>query len=353
MAHLFLRRAYVMETSVAYQILCQWSKDMGRSCLQCNKIGAYAYDLSIIIPAYNAYSYIEACINSILNQTTKYTFHVFVVNDGSTDQTAELLHQYAEDKHITIYEEENCGAAAARNRALKHLNSTYVMFVDADDLLEPNAIDKLLNAAYAENADAVEGGYFILKDGRKQIGSQMPDKTFDHALGVLSGFTCMKVFRSSLFEDVSFPVGYWFEDTVISMILFPKVERAVTIGDMVYSYRANPKGMTSAAKGSRKALDSFWIMIQLMKDHAALNLPENNEYHLQLLRQIHITYLRTRNAPEQVKKSIFVLSAVIINSIFNENVLTDNWKMQMLETAVKQRKYGLYRLLCEMNESLN
>ena len=341
------------ETTAAYHELREYSEDNGCGCIQHNQIEKAQIDLSVIVPAYNAYPHIAACIESILTQDTEYAFRLIVVNDGSTDQTSEVLKHHASDERVIVFETINGGCSAARNYALKHLCSTYVMFVDADDLLEPGAIDHLLRAAYAEDADVVEGGHFILKNDSKRIGRQCEEGTFDHALGVLTGYACMKVFKSTLFENMVFPVGYWFEDTVISMILFPQVKKTATIHDMVYSYRVNSNGICFSAKRNRKALDSFWIMVQLIKDHAHLKLPENNEYYLQLLRQIHITYHRTCWMPECMKKSIFTLSADIVDRLFPEDMLAGNWKFHALLSALRQRNYRTYHMICGMNDSLD
>ena len=58
------------------------------------------YDLQIIIPAYNAEKYIEKCLNSILSQKTQYTYVITVINDGSTDETSQILSKYLDDEHI-------------------------------------------------------------------------------------------------------------------------------------------------------------------------------------------------------------------------------------------------------------
>ena len=60
------------------------------------------YDLQIIIPAYNAEKYIEKCLNSILSQKTQYTYVITVINDGSTDETSQILSKYLDDEHIDI-----------------------------------------------------------------------------------------------------------------------------------------------------------------------------------------------------------------------------------------------------------
>ena len=77
------------------------------------------YDLQIIIPAYNAEKYIEKCLNSILSQKTQYTYVITVINDGSTDETSQILSKYLDDEHVDIISQSNKGFSEARNRGLK------------------------------------------------------------------------------------------------------------------------------------------------------------------------------------------------------------------------------------------
>ena len=95
--------------------------------------------LSVIIPAYNAEKEIGKCIDSILN-TNHTDFEVIVVNDGSTDNTKQILNSYL-DSHLIKIHKENEGVSVARNVGIKNATGDYVLFVDADDLLENGAVD--------------------------------------------------------------------------------------------------------------------------------------------------------------------------------------------------------------------
>lgn len=153
-----------------------------------NRILEPECDLTIIIPAYNVETYIEECLNSVVNQKTKYSFRVVVVNDGSTDLTGNVLEQYSIYDSITILTKKNGGAAKARNCALEHIKSKYLMFLDAD---------------------IVEGGYYTFTGSDKKYHAPMCDAgIYNSAYGVISGFTCMKVLKSDLFASVVFPEGY-------------------------------------------------------------------------------------------------------------------------------------------------
>lgn len=90
---------------------------------------------SIIVPVYNVEQYIDECMQSIVNQTYR-NLEIIVVDDGSTDHSAERVQQYAQqDSRILFIQQENGGQSAACNTALQYINGDYVMFVDSDDIL--------------------------------------------------------------------------------------------------------------------------------------------------------------------------------------------------------------------------
>lgn len=99
--------------------------------------------ISVIIPVYNVENYLRQCLDSILNQT--YTdFEVICVNDGSTDNSLNILKEYAKkDSRIKVISQKNKGPSKARNVGLKHANSEYICFIDSDDKIEPDFFEKL------------------------------------------------------------------------------------------------------------------------------------------------------------------------------------------------------------------
>ena len=98
---------------------------------------------SIIIPAYNAEAYLQRCLDSIFSQEFE-DYEVVVINDGSTDDTAELLVQYAAGHtNLRVITQSNQGMATARNRGIDKAKGEYILFVDSDDELMPHALSNL------------------------------------------------------------------------------------------------------------------------------------------------------------------------------------------------------------------
>lgn len=113
--------------------------------------------VSILIPAYNAIKTINRCLDSILVQTYS-DIEVIVVNDGSKDSTLVELQMYEKkDERVKVLDQPNCGVAAARNTVLKNASGDYILFVDADDWIEPNMVQRMVDLI--EDADIVSCAY--------------------------------------------------------------------------------------------------------------------------------------------------------------------------------------------------
>ena len=111
--------------------------------------------VSVIIPAYNAEPYLRECLDPIL-QKSEIRFEVICVDDGSTDNTLEILKEYAgKDSRVRYIHQENAGAGAARNTGMKYAKGQYLAFLDADDIYDPEMLRRVYEKANAENSDVI------------------------------------------------------------------------------------------------------------------------------------------------------------------------------------------------------
>lgn len=103
--------------------------------------------ISVLVPAYNVENQIEKCLNSIINQTVKDDIEIIIVNDGSTDNSEKVIKKYIkkhqENNKIEYYSKKNEGIAETRNFAIDKANSEYILFVDSDDYIDEQTIEKL------------------------------------------------------------------------------------------------------------------------------------------------------------------------------------------------------------------
>ena len=116
------------------------------------------YDVSVIVPIYNAEKYLDQCIKSIMAQT-KDNLQIILVNDGSTDESANIIKQYQTNKHVFVVEKSRSGLIDARIEGMKHAKGKYIGWVDSDDYIEPNMYERLYDTAENNQADVVYCDY--------------------------------------------------------------------------------------------------------------------------------------------------------------------------------------------------
>ena len=116
--------------------------------------------VSVIIPVYNTEKYLRQCLNSVVNQTLK-DIEIICINDGSTDNSLQVLNEYAsKDSRIIVINQNNSGLGAARNSGLKVAKGHYIGFVDSDDWIDLNYYETLYNEGIKNNAILVRTSYF-------------------------------------------------------------------------------------------------------------------------------------------------------------------------------------------------
>ena len=121
--------------------------------------------VSIGVPVYNVEEYLRACLDSIMNQTFT-DFEVIMVDDGSTDNSFNICQEYvARDNRFKLFHQENKGIAGARNTCLKYMKGEYINWVDSDDKVEPNYLERLLEVQAETQADLVDGYNYSFKNG--------------------------------------------------------------------------------------------------------------------------------------------------------------------------------------------
>lgn len=123
--------------------------------------------ISVIVPCYNQEKYIKECLDSLVSQTFK-DYEVIVIDDGSTDDSAEIVNEYVKhNKNIRLIRQANQGVVVARNNAIKQAQGTYIYPLDADDVISPSCLEKLCAAMEENKGDVIYSDveYFGLKNG--------------------------------------------------------------------------------------------------------------------------------------------------------------------------------------------
>ena len=220
--------------------------------------------ISVIVPAYNIGPYLSRSLDSLLAQTYQ-NLEIIVVDDGSSDNTAAVMREYAEksDRIRTIFK-ENGGVTSARLRGVQESTGDWIAFMDGDDYVEPQMYARLLENALNAGADISHCGHQVhYSDGRIEYVHQSGKiHTQDHRLGLwelldnrnVSMSLCTKLYRRTLFEgldgwmDTSIRNN---EDLLMNYYLFDRAKTGVFEGSCPYHYllrkdSASCKGITEA-----------------------------------------------------------------------------------------------------------
>lgn len=149
--------------------------------------------ISVIVPLYNAEKYVDMIIPCLLRQTYS-NFELILVNDGSTDSTTEKIQKYrTQDNRVKIFEQENQGVAAARNRGLSEATGVYISYVDADDYILDDYLQRMYEYALIEDCDVVccgciqtEGNYSLIPMG--EYPTVKRDRVIENKIDVLKDY---------------------------------------------------------------------------------------------------------------------------------------------------------------------
>ncbi|MCI6652051.1 MAG: glycosyltransferase [Ruminococcus sp.] len=217
--------------------------------------------VSIIVPIYNCEDYIAECIESVIGQTYK-EIELILVNDGSTDSSLKICEDYEKiDKRIKVYSYENSGVSKTREIGYKKSSGKYVTFIDADDSIKSDYIEKLYESIQETGADVVccnsidEGVvnlYIseneIIEDKATLVEAFFNKKRYAYC-------TWGKLYRTELLKGIKFRNMKYAEDTYYVTEVFQKVKKVVLLNYAGYFYRDNPNGAMNNPKGIQQAVD--------------------------------------------------------------------------------------------------
>lgn len=212
--------------------------------------------LSIIIPVYNAEQYLEECLDSILNINRK-DIEIIIINDGSKDNSAEILKKYENEKMISIIHKENEGVAVARNMGIEKARGQYITFVDADDLIIHENVDAWLDDLEKNEAvDIVIYNYDDINERSESIKHIDMVSDIHSIVDIEKAFvlgyyfnTCWgKIYRTSLIKEkkILFPTDMKIGEDMLwfgRVLSFIKTYRCYSYS--IYGYRQNSNGAMS------------------------------------------------------------------------------------------------------------
>lgn len=258
--------------------------------------------VSLIIPIYNSSKYLNKCLNSVINQTYP-DLEIICINDGSNDNSIEILDKYARlDDRIIVINIENKGVSNARNIGIKEAKGKYITFLDSDDYLEKNCIDTLVKDIRQFGVDVVRGNYNIVNNKDKRIGENIlgnkseicPSKILkdDILKGEKNAFVWLLLCKTEIIKNIKFNDKLsLMEDVIFYMELLNKIDKIFLERKCLYNYVINFNSITRDSERIEKNIKEVQIFNKEIKKY--INNEEkiiansgNTNYIIQLLSSI-------------------------------------------------------------------
>ena len=237
--------------------------------------------ISVIVPIYNVEEYLDKCVNSILNQTYR-NLEIILVDDGSPDNCPKMCDDYAKkDKRIKVIHKVNGGLSDARNIGINQSSGEYISFIDSDDYIAENYIEVLFNNLKKYNSDLSIGGHLVLYDDGKRINRYTNEEYVSNSKSILKKMlyddgidlsAWAKLYKASLFKNVSYPVGRLYEDAATTYKLIDLANK-ISVNSLPIYYYVIRKNSISNSKFTMKKMDLI-ISTKEMTDYIQKKYPD-------------------------------------------------------------------------------
>ena len=295
-------------------------------------------EISVIIPAYNAIDYLDEALDSIINQSFE-DLEIICVDDGSTDTTLERLEYYAsKDSRVQVYTQENQGPGGATNTGLSKAKGKYVYFMDADDILDLNALEELYNIMEEKELDFVifkaisyddlSGKYFENKyHTMPQLHECVRDSIFDwrdigNTIFNISVTPWSKLYRHELIKKsgAKFPSRLIYQDNVFFWEILFNSNRIYFHDEFLYTRRVHSSSIVHSH--NKKSVDIMKIsdlVIQVFLDYGHFEDFKGILYN----KMVNLPNYRYRLIKEEFKEYFFIEMAKHFEKIIGHNEYDD------------------------------
>ena len=297
--------------------------------------------ISIIVPIYNSEEYLKECLNSLVNQAFK-DIEIICVNDGSTDNSLEIVKHFAEkDSRIKVINQENKGQSAARNAGLKIASGEWITFIDSDDYIDLNTYERALTVS---NVDVICFGIEVYGDNlyaTRQADNEyykIKYKSLVHLNNKIRLNTdvsvCDKLFKKEIIDNygIRFPEGMHFEDAEFYWKYILCCKSANYIDEYFYHYRRREDSiMHNAFHQKGIAIEHLYIIEHLYKFITANELYKSNiNLLIELFKQFFsFAYINTK--PKN-QFEVLGLANIYANKYFSDKKIKSNFIKALQKT---------------------
>lgn len=319
-------------------------------------------DVSVVIPVYNVAPYLRECLDSLLNQTLQ-NIEIICVNNGSTDDSGEILREYqSKDPRLVLIElEKNVGMPRARNLGMAEVRGKYFAFVDSDDICDLTMYEKLYQKAESLSADITTCSVWVFFDTLENRYIHRPLEWYgdsDRALPLsarpqqlMEPAGWCKLFRTEYIRNLDYfefrPDVLSWEDVPCITSAFVQTDRIATVQEALYFYRQRSSGNLTASM-DRRHIDDFISgakeQAYILDKHHCTD-PEVLSY-IEEFKLLMAEYILSKIKNEDISYFFQNVHAVFKkeNAAELERVFTSYPKRKILYQMIMHRAGGLYRM---------
>ncbi len=234
--------------------------------------------VSIIVPVFNANKYIRDCLLSIKKQAFQ-DYEVIIVDDGSSDNSTQIIQDFLDDERFTLYKKENEGVIRTRRFGVKKAKGEFICFVDSDDEIHPNFISLLYEAITKTKADISVCGMFFWRYRVNEVSCQCNKEmtivnNVDYTRAILSlrsktkigasgGYSCNKMYKRRIITDDCFVETEGAEDEIFQFILSQRIKKATFLPFPLYYYRRDIVSASTKVGWRRSHIQSRKLLVSL------------------------------------------------------------------------------------------
>lgn len=230
----------------------------------------YEVFVSIIVPVYNVERCLDRCLGSLTDQTLK-NIEIICINDGSTDNSAEILTEFAKkDTRIKILTQQNAGLSAARNAGMEIAKGEFIGFVDSDDWVDIDFFEKLYSCAKKNDCDIAVADFIRQHPKKKKVRLNITEEKICETAEdkylicktYREGCVWNKIYRSEFLKsiDLKFVVGMYYEDKDFTARSLFFSKKLITVPNTYYNYFVNPKSIVKFSGNKKK--DEHYILVR-------------------------------------------------------------------------------------------
>lgn len=312
--------------------------------------------ISVVIPVYNVEKYAERCFYSVAAQTYD-NFEVILIDDGSTDGSGKLCDEFKEkDPRFRVIHKKNGGLSSARNAGIRVAKGEYIAFVDSDDIVSEEFLSRLYFAAKAAGVDMSMCGnkVFFSEDEIGEMHAPFPIKiiTYNEYLRDIFKYHEIyipawdKLYKRSIFEEISFPEGKIHEDTFTSPLCAEKAGKIACIDDVLYYYFYNTEGIAHA-KFSPRRFDDVEAHVILLDKAKEAGFTQTAKSASEWLIYSFIKVLSRKKDSftdyKAVKKELKKVYKQVRKKLLKVGVLRADWKVVVFLSKINIRILKAYR----------